>query len=123
MAAPDPVAEGSHGDKGSGDHEPIDVDDPKLLGAARLKVRADGRQCEVEDGQIHYVQHARQRDTASPIHSFRPARGVVALSVSCCIGHRTSDGDSTVGRRSAPKFIGRSHGSSSGQVVDSLDPS
>ena len=40
-AAADPVAERAHRDQRPGDEEPVDVDDPQQLRAARLQVRAE----------------------------------------------------------------------------------
>jgi hypothetical protein len=65
-AAADPVAERAHRDQRARHHEPVDVDDPQQLRAARLEVLADLRDREVKDRQIHHVEHAGERDRAQP---------------------------------------------------------
>src|SRR5919108_320572 len=73
----DPVANRPHGDQGPGHQEPVDVDDPQQLGAAGAEVRADGRHGEVQDREVHDVQHARQGDhgKADPLLASGPRRG------------------------------------------------
>ena len=51
-----------HGDQRPGDHEPVDVDDPQQLGAAGLQVLAELRDGQVQHGQVHRVQQARNRE-------------------------------------------------------------
>ena len=62
LAPADAVAERAHRDEEAGDHEPVDVDDPQQLGAARLEVRADRRHRQVQDRQVHHVEQARERE-------------------------------------------------------------
>ena len=59
---PDPVAERAHGDQEARDHEPVDVEDPEELDAARPQVAADRRHGQVEDRQVHDVEQARERE-------------------------------------------------------------
>jgi hypothetical protein len=65
-AAADAVAEGAHGDQEPRDHEPVDVGDPQQLGAAGPQVGADGRDGQVQHGQVHRVQQAGQREHRQP---------------------------------------------------------
>jgi hypothetical protein len=58
LPPPDPVAKGAHRHEEARDHEPVDVDDPEELGAARVEVLADRRHREVEDRQVHHVEQA-----------------------------------------------------------------
>jgi hypothetical protein len=60
-AAADAVSEGSHGDEQAGGDEAVDVDDPQQLGGGRPQVGADRRHCEVQDGEVHRVDDAGQR--------------------------------------------------------------
>ncbi len=52
-AVADAVAERAHRHQQAGQDEGVDVEDPQLLGAAGLQVRADRRDGEVEDGDVH----------------------------------------------------------------------
>src|SRR5215218_4016959 len=74
-AAPDPVAEGPHGDQEPGDHEAVDVGDPQQLGAARLEVFAQGRHGQVQDGQVHRIQQAGEREHGQPDPLTPPGQG------------------------------------------------
>ena len=60
LAAADPVAERAHRDEEARDHEPVDVDDPQQLRAARLEVLADRRDRQVQHRQVHHVEQARE---------------------------------------------------------------
>jgi hypothetical protein len=61
LAAADPVAERAHGDQQAGEGEGVTVEDPELLGGARLELVGDGRDGEVEDGDVHRDQEQRQQ--------------------------------------------------------------
>ena len=61
-ARADAVAERAHRDQRARDHEPVDVDDPQQLRAARLEVGADRRQREIEHVEVHRVDQAGERD-------------------------------------------------------------
>jgi hypothetical protein len=63
-SAADPVSQRSHRDERAGDEKAVDVDDPEELGAGGMEVRADLRDCQVENGQVHHVQQARQGEDA-----------------------------------------------------------
>jgi hypothetical protein len=65
-AATDPVPERAHGDQRTRDQEPVDVNDPQELRGARVEIRAEPRHGQVQDGQIHRIQHAGQRDHGEP---------------------------------------------------------
>jgi hypothetical protein len=58
----DPIAQRSHRDQGPRDHEPVDVDDPEQLRAGGPQVLADLRYRQVQDGEVHHVEHARESD-------------------------------------------------------------
>ena len=64
LAPADAVAERAHGHEEAGDHEPVDVDDPEQLAAARLEVLADRRDGQVQDRQVHDVEQAGQGEDA-----------------------------------------------------------
>ena len=63
-AAADAVAQRAHRHQQAGQDEAVDVEDPQLLGAARLQVGADRRDREVEDGHVHRDQQQRQHQHA-----------------------------------------------------------
>jgi len=54
--------EGAHGDQQPRDQEPVDVHDPQQLRAAWRQLPADLRHGQVEHGQVHGIQQARQGD-------------------------------------------------------------
>jgi hypothetical protein len=65
-APADPVAERAHRDQRASDQEAVDVDDPQELGAGRAQVGAERGQRQVQHGQVHRVEQARQRDHRQP---------------------------------------------------------
>ena len=73
-APANPVPQVAHGDQPSCDQEPVDVHDPEELGARGPQVGGERRHREVEHGQVHGVQQARQRDDgqAEPLLAPRP---------------------------------------------------
>ena len=70
----DPVAERTHGDEQTGEHERIDVDDPQQLRAARLEVGADERKRKIEHRAVDCdEQHSKGKDyQARPVTLCRP---------------------------------------------------
>ena len=48
------------------DHEAVDIDDPQHLGRARPQADVDLRHGEVEDREVHGIEHAGQRDDGEP---------------------------------------------------------
>ena len=59
-AAADPVADRAHREEQAGEDEPVDVEDPQLLGGGRLEVLGDERHREEEDGHVHRRDEDRQ---------------------------------------------------------------
>jgi len=61
-----PVAKRAHGDERPGDQETVNVNDPEELRAGGREICAQRWQREVQDGQIHRVEQARQRNHPKP---------------------------------------------------------
>ena len=74
-AATDPVTQGAHRDQQAGDQEPVDVDDPEQLSAARLEVLAERGEREVQHREVHGVDRARKGDHREPEPLAAPGLG------------------------------------------------
>ena len=62
----DPVAERAHRQEQPGEDEPVDVEDPQLLGRRGLQVLGDERHREEEDGHVHRRDEDRQDQHGQP---------------------------------------------------------
>ena len=66
LATSDAIAERAHRHQEPGDREPVDVDDPQELRAARVEVLADRRHGQVQDREVHHVDERGEREDRQP---------------------------------------------------------
>lgn len=62
LAAADPVTERAHRDQQAGEGEGVAVEDPELLRGAGVQLPGDGRDGEVEDGDVHRDQEQGEQE-------------------------------------------------------------
>ena len=65
-ATADTVAERAHRDQEAGQQEAVDVRDPEQLRARGLEIGGQRGHRQIEDGQVHRVEQARQGDHSEP---------------------------------------------------------
>lgn len=64
--APNAVSERAHCDEPARNHEPVYVQDPQHLRAARVQLFRESGDGEVEDCEVHGIDHARQCNHCQP---------------------------------------------------------
>ena len=85
----DAVADVAHRDEQSCDEEPVDVENPQLLGGAGIEGVGDRRDREVEDGEVHRDQENRKGQ-----HGQSPPRASIGARIfaGALLGRTDADG-------------------------------